>query len=423
MRLKNKKTAKMLITVLIIIPSLTILLTGCWDSIDIEDRAYVIGIAIDEYPQLPQGIKNKENIPENEQERMFESSTEVDTGVPSYAMTIQIPIIKHASLPNILSGGTSEPNTLKTWDITQVGNSFMEINSSITTRMNLIPNYEHLQVIIISEKVARKGLRNVLDLFIRDHEMRSRTKLFITDGDAKKALDVIPRIEDYASIYLTKMPRSARVNGEILHWMDLGQAVQAIYSGEDFELPALEVTEYEVMNKGAALFKNDKMVGWADGKDVEIIKIMHNVLLGGIFTSKFVSDEHDSENGVMSLEIIKSKTKITPVIHDDDITFKINVDIKGNYSDSVNHPLTEKIDKDFIEKAEEAFEESIKEQCIKTIKKMQDLGVDTFHFGTVIRSKKPSHWSKIKDRWDEIFPEVKTEVNVKVNIRQIGNIH
>jgi len=81
MRLKNKKTAKMLITVLIIIPSLTILLTGCWDSIDIEDRAYVIGIAIDEYPQLPQGIKNKENIPENEQERTFESSTEVDTGV------------------------------------------------------------------------------------------------------------------------------------------------------------------------------------------------------------------------------------------------------------------------------------------------------------------------------------------------------
>jgi len=77
--------------------------------------------------------------------------------------------------------------------------------------------------------------------------------------------------------------------------MDLGQAVQAIYSGEDFELPALEVTEYEVMNKGAALFKNDKMVGWADGKDVEIIKIMHNVLLGGIFTSKFVSDEHDSK--------------------------------------------------------------------------------------------------------------------------------
>jgi len=54
---KIKKTAKMLITVLIIIPSLTILLTGCWDSIDIEDRAYVIGIAIDEYPQLPQGIK------------------------------------------------------------------------------------------------------------------------------------------------------------------------------------------------------------------------------------------------------------------------------------------------------------------------------------------------------------------------------
>jgi len=36
----------MLITVLIIIPSLTILLTGCWDSIDIEDRAYVIALPL-----------------------------------------------------------------------------------------------------------------------------------------------------------------------------------------------------------------------------------------------------------------------------------------------------------------------------------------------------------------------------------------
>jgi len=153
----------MLITVLIIIPSLTILLTGCWDSIDIEDRAYVIGIAIDEYPQLPQGIKNKENIPENEQERTFESSTEVDTGVPSYAMTIQIPIIKHASLPNILSGGTSEPNTLKTWDITRwatrLWNKQIHYNKNeLDTQLRTSSGYHYLG------KSCKKGLRNVLDL-------------------------------------------------------------------------------------------------------------------------------------------------------------------------------------------------------------------------------------------------------------------
>lgn len=407
---------------LIIICSLIILLTGCWDSINIEDRAYVIGIAIDEYPPLPQGLKNEENILENEQERMFESSTEVNAGIPSYAMTIQIPIIKHASLPNILSGGASEPSTLKTWDITQVGNSFIEINRSIATRINLIPYYEHLQVIIISENVARKGLRNILDFFIRDPEMRSRTKLFIAQGSAKKVLDVIPRIEDYASIYLAKMPRSARVNTEIIHWTDLGQAVQAIYSKEDFHLPAIEVTEFEIMNKGAALFKDDKMIGWADGKDVEVLKLMHNVFLGGVLTSDFVTDEHDSENDVMSLEIIKAKTKITPIVQGDDITFKIDINIKGNYSEGVNHPLTDKIDQEFIEKAEKAFEKSIKDQCIETIEKMQNMDMDVFHFSTAMRTKQPSYWAKIKDKWDNIFPDVKTEVNVKVAIKQIGNM-
>jgi len=67
------------------------------------------------------------------------------------------------------------------------------------------------------------------------------------------------------------MPRSARVNGEILHWMDLGQAVQASIPVR-IRTSGFGSNEYEVMNKGAALFKNDKMVGWADGKDVEIIK-------------------------------------------------------------------------------------------------------------------------------------------------------
>jgi len=61
----------MLITVLIIIPSLTILLTGCWDSIDIEDRAYVIGIAIDEYLNFLKASKIKKTFQKmNRKERL-----------------------------------------------------------------------------------------------------------------------------------------------------------------------------------------------------------------------------------------------------------------------------------------------------------------------------------------------------------------
>jgi len=164
MRLKNKKQQKCYYS-LIIIPSLTILLTGCWDSIDIEDRAYVIGIAIDEYLNFLKASKIKKTFQKMNRKETFESSTEVDTGVPSYAMTIQIPIIKHASLPNILSGGTSEPNTLKTWDITQVGNSFMEINRSITTRMNLIPNTNIFRLSLSRKKLQEKALEMFLTFY------------------------------------------------------------------------------------------------------------------------------------------------------------------------------------------------------------------------------------------------------------------
>ncbi|HHV28410.1 Ger(x)C family spore germination protein [Acetivibrio mesophilus] len=408
--------------ILIIICSLIIFLTGCWDSIDIENRAYILGIAIDEYPPLPEDPKNDQNTSQNEQEKMFETSTEVHTGTPTYAMTVQIPIIKHATLPNTQIGGTSESRAIKTWDITQVGNSFIEINHSIATRTNLVPYYEHLQVIVISEKVARKGLENALDFFIRDPEMRSRTKLFITDGNAKDVLNVIPRIEDYASIYLAKTSQNARINAEIIHWTDLGQAIQSIYSGEDFHLPAIKVTQDEILNKGAALFKKDKMVGWAEGQDAEVIKMFHNVFIGGIFTSEFVADEHDAKDGVMSLEVIKAKTKITPIVQGDDIAFKIDINIEGNYAEGVNHPLTERIDADFLEEAKKAFEKSIKDRCIETIEKMQNMEVDALNFGTVLKTKEPGYWDRVKNKWRDIYPNVKTEVNVKVDIKQIGNI-
>lgn len=53
----------------------------------------------------------------------------------------------------------------------------------------------------------------------------------------------------------------------MIHWVDLGKAVQRMYSSEDFPLPSIEVTKDEIMNKGAALIKWDKIVGWVGGKD------------------------------------------------------------------------------------------------------------------------------------------------------------
>ncbi|MFZ5986700.1 MAG: Ger(x)C family spore germination protein [Bacillota bacterium] len=398
-----------------------IFLTGCWDAVDIEERAYIIGVAIDEYPSVPKGQEEETKEVETEQEKVLETDTEVDTGRPMYAMTIQMPIIKMGTHPNIQGGGGggAEPDVPRTWELTQTGNSFIEINRTIATRTNFKPYYEHLQVIIISDKVARKGLKNILDFFIRDPEMRSRTKVFITDGDAKKVLDVIPRIEDYASIYLAKTVSNARINSQMIHWTDLGKAVQNIYTGVDFPLPHVKVSGDEVMNKGAAIFKGDKMVGWIDGSDIETGKLIRNIYIGGITTARMPG----TKNSIMALEVVKSKTKVTPVIQGNEVSFKIDIDIKGNYVESVNSTFLREIDQDFIQQASKAFEDSIKNRCLGTVEKLQNkFGADIFHFSNVLKTQKPEYWKKVKDRWHDIFPYVKVDIKVNVDIKQVGNI-
>lgn len=88
MQVKDKKPA--VLTLLI----LSFFLSGCWDHIDIEQRGYVLGVAIDAYPPVP--MKDEEAAPGETppEEEVKLELMETHTGQPLYAMTIQLPILR-----------------------------------------------------------------------------------------------------------------------------------------------------------------------------------------------------------------------------------------------------------------------------------------------------------------------------------------
>lgn len=328
-----------------------LLLAGCWDHIDIEQRGYVLGVAIDAYPPMP-GKDEKaasEETPPEEEEKI--EMMETHTGKPSYAMTIQMPILRKNPQPAEGGGSSSEGGGL-TWEITQVGNSFMAMNRELLARTSLSLYYEHLQVIIISDQVARKGISDVLDFFTRDPEMRRRVRIFISKGEAKAVLDVKPRIEEYSSVYLAEMPTNAGKNSRIVHHTDLGQVIQLIHNDLSFVLPVAQATKDEIKITGAAAFKGDKLVGWVNELETEAIKLIRNLYLGGVVSVK----SPEQKDALEVLDITKAKTKITPIINNDQITMDIKIDIKGNYAEYINKAALEDITIDFLKRLEEEFE-------------------------------------------------------------------
>ncbi|MGI6777270.1 MAG: Ger(x)C family spore germination protein [Acetivibrionales bacterium] len=409
--------------ILLIICSFSLLLiTGCWDKVDIETRGYVLGVAIDTYPPTPEGGERGKQEGEVEEEAGL-IQMQLHTGKPAYAMTIQLPIIKKAEIiagkPGGGGGGGGGGEFSRSWEVTQVGNSMIEMNREMASRLNVTPYYRHLQLIVISEDVARKGLNNVLAFFDRDHEMRKRTKLFICPGEAKKVLDVNPRIEDFSSIYLSKISMNAKFNSRIPHEIDLGEALMRMHLGMDFILPKAVATKDEIKKSAAAVFKGDKMVGWIDDLEMESVKLIRNNYLGGVVTA----EDPYSDNRITALEVSRAKTKITSEIQDGLPHFMVRIDIDGNLTESLETQQHETNEKEFLEKLERAFEQSIKKQCENSIKRIQkDYKADIFGFNEYLRAKKPEYWDKAKENWDEIFPDTETEINVNVKIRQTSNI-
>ena len=259
-----------------------------------------------------------------------------------YAMTIQLPILKKSSQSS--DGGSSGSGEgSNSWEITQIGNSFMCMNREMLSRANLSLYYEHLQAIIISDRVARQGISNVLDLFTRDPEMRRRVRVYISKGEAKAVLDVKPRVEDYSSIYLAQMPTNATRNSRIVHNTDLGQVIQSIHNDLPFVLPIAQPTRDEIKISGSAAFKGDKLIGWVSELETESIKLIRNLYVGGVMTVQ----SPEKKGAIEVLDVTKVKTKITPIIKNDEITMHIKIEVKGNYAEYVNKPASEDITIEF----------------------------------------------------------------------------
>lgn len=399
--MKNKLYRYILISL-----SLTcaIFLTGCWDYMEIERRGYILGIAID--------LVEDKDV----QDKMQYMQTEV--GVPTHLYTIQLPILPNSSIkPSGQGAGGGQDD--KTWNLKIAGNSFFEVNREYATILDYPAFYEHLKSIVISEEAARKGIYDFTDFFMRDPEMRRRTRVFITPGKAHKILEVDPKIEDYPSMSLRSLPSNANRNSRMLHKTDLGRVITHLHSGNDFVLPKVIASKTEIKNAGAAVFKKDKMVGWIDEIQTNYLKWISGYAEGGTITI----ESPDNPSKQVCLEMKNLKTDVKPVVHGEEITFNINVKANFNIVE-VNHGHHKRVfEEEFIKEVKRIAEKKAEKQMRETIEFVQkEYGTDIFFFYQVMQRYAPDTWDKVEKDWDSIFPKVKTNINVNIKIDQIGLI-
>lgn len=305
-------------------------------------------------------------------------------------------------------------------------------------------NLSHVDVILISENLARRGIGPVLQLYLRSPDIRLIAEVAVVEGDLRNLLESeiplepTPALGLLAMLEFTRQERSQIPRGDFLE-----KAKLMTFPGFDpvfVRFTVLKATATEtstdsgsaqgqsqsqvpkpvVKIHGAAAFDDDRMVGWFEDRE----SVGVNWLLGGI--SRTIVSVDSPRGGVITLELKQSGVKVTPVVSGNSISMEVKVGALARVQDAAAHGHSEHIvfdseDPELVKSVTDRVAQAVRNDIELALKKARELEVDPFGFGNTIYRKKPQFWNEVvQGRWIEMFKTVEVNLEIEVFLRRPG---
>lgn len=385
---------KRLLFILIILS--TIFLTGCWSSHEVNTLAITVCIGID---KTENGYLVTEQVLN-------------PRAIASKKATAESPVVIY----------------------TAEGNDLAEIVRRFTTQSSRILYNADLRMVVIGEDVAKDGIQNILDYFLRNYEYRTEFYFVIAkNSTANEVLGILTPIESVPgfSMYISlKMSEEKWAAMKSIRIIELVNTI--IADGDNPVLTGIEISQDEISPKstdilkqsgeykklkytGLGAFNKDKIVGWLDEDESK----GYNYITDNVKNTIEYAD-YDSKVKI-TYEIInaKSKTKVYFLENKPAIEVKIKtkcniVIVEGEFDVSAEE------NKQILNKL---LASKVKLLCEKALNKAQkELKTDIFGFGEAIHRKYPKTWEKLKDDWNDKFTDLPVNITVEAETNQLGQI-
>ncbi|MFT4412721.1 Ger(x)C family spore germination protein [Fredinandcohnia humi] len=387
-------------------------LTGCWDQIEIDKRAYVLGIGID---------KSK------------------DKGFIKVSYLISNP-----EVGSIQQGGgaaNEPPHEIITFEAASFISSRDIANSIIAKSIT----YDILDIIVISEDMARSDefIRYIYDA-TKDREIRRDTKLIVTKEKASDFLKnnkpkLETRLHEYFELILDNTNDIGLTTASQLNvffriteadadlflaiYATTKEAEQPKDNGDKFDLIAGEMKIEGQTNKtqvlGSAVFKEGKMIGTLTGTETRLVQMLNKTMQNSTYYTSF-PDPFDKEYRLAVRLKEKDKPKIvvdvsrpSPKI---DATIPIAAEVLTDHS-MVNY--AEDVEK--RNELREILEKDLEESFGKLIKKTkEEFKAQPFGFSLPARKSFMTIQQWEQYDWMKSYPNATVDVNVEITLGEFG---
>lgn len=396
MRARLVKTAVRVAAIL----CLALAVAGCWSRRELETLGFIVAAGI-------------------------------DSAQEEGKIQLTVQIVK----PFALSTGERAVSPEKPfWTVSSTGQTLLDAVRNLLAQSPRVPFWSHNLWLLIGEEYCRGGIGDILDLFERDGETRRRMQIAVAKGAT--AYDLL-----HAEFELERLPSSG--GRGILHGLQNGSSTVVSSTVLDLDR-ALEgeginpvLTRVEIVPRpknpdtrgellrneigasarltGAAVLKNDRLVGWLDKSEARGLNWITSKIKSGVIVIK----QPGLEDKLIGLEILWGSGGFKTEVRDGRITVLIKVRAYGVMADVQGFidPLAQPEVWDSMERRMAAV---IQNETAAAVSKAQELNSDIFGFGAELNRTDHRKWEELRDRWDELFPTIDVRVEVDAKLRRSG---
>lgn len=394
-----------------LVMGIVLTLSGCWDQKELDQKAYVIGIGLDQHK-----AEGKVRV--------------------TY-------IIANPEVGSQQSGGgTNEPAQEI---ITLAADDFISSRNTANTVVSKEISYDLLRVIIVSENLAKESnfIRWIYSA-AKDREIKRSTQLIVTKEDAAQFIaNNKPTLETRPHKYFEFMIQRGQETGMIPD-TDLNEFFRVTESDADLFLAIYATAEKEESDRsnmsdddfmageiqiegntnnaqfvGSAVFKEGIMVGKITGEETRISSLLDDTWDIEDFKTTF-KDPFDDRYRISARISKKGNNQILfkqqfgrPVI---EIRVPLYIEVLSDPS-MINYAKN----KGKVDELKKALTETIEQKMTQYITRTQkEFKGEPFHLSIPMR-KEFGNLGEFRDfDWMKSYPEAEVKVNVDIRFGEFG---
>lgn len=373
---------------------LPLILTGCWDSVELNRRAIVSGVAIDRG--------------ETEEEK--------------FILSFQVIVAEEISGQN--ARGTSPVAVY-----TGKGRTMFEALANTSRQTARFLSLGHVRVLVISEKFAREGIKDILDVLERESDTRLNSLVFISKG--QEAKDLMTTMTVFSKIpandLVEKLDTTSKQFGynyrmevdDVIRGIQVrggGPLINGVYTAGDVEAAKSNnnlktITPEAILRVSKlAAFKDDKLKGWLQGEEALGAALLRNKI------KEYPSLVEYRGGKYLAFNVYQSQVEIK-VNADDPEHPVFNIEIFQQAAlKEASLPLDLTSPK-VLEGLSSGLQAETKVQIEAAIAAARKYGSDFLGFGEEMERENPRGWKQVKNRWEDIFAVCEVNIDADAVIR------